>query len=68
MQKHNNTINSKPQKLVLAVTNDLATDIRVQKIAQTLTGMGFNVTMAGRERPQSLPFQCEGIVPKRFKL
>ncbi|MCF8361124.1 MAG: glycosyltransferase [Prolixibacteraceae bacterium] len=68
MQKHNNTINSKPQKLVLAVTNDLATDIRVQKIAQTLTGMGFNVTMAGRKLPQSLPFQCEGIVPKRFKL
>jgi len=68
MQKHNNTINSKPPKLILAVTNDLATDIRVQKIAQTLLTLGFKVTMAGRELPKSLPFRCEGIASKRFKL
>lgn len=68
MRKHNNRINSKPPKLVLAVTNDLATDIRVQKIAQTLNGMGFSVTMAGRKLPQSLPFLCKGIASKRFSL
>ncbi|MDA3817204.1 MAG: glycosyltransferase [Prolixibacteraceae bacterium] len=68
MQKHNNTINSKSPKLILAVTNDLATDIRVQKIAQTLIGMGFSVTMAGRKLPQSLPFQCDEIASKRFRL
>jgi glycosyltransferase involved in cell wall biosynthesis len=68
MRKHNNTINSKSPKLVLAVTNDLATDIRVQKIAQTINNMGVIVTMAGRKLPQSLPFRCEGIASKRFSL
>jgi glycosyltransferase involved in cell wall biosynthesis len=41
--------------VVLSVTNDLATDQRVQKVAQTLLTMGFEVLLVGRLLPGSLP-------------
>ncbi len=34
--------------VVISVTNDLATDQRVQKVAQTLLNMGFEVLLVGR--------------------
>jgi len=41
--------------VVLSVTNDLATDQRVQKVAQTLLNMGFEVLLVGRLLKGSLP-------------
>lgn len=43
------------KKVVLSVTNDLATDQRVQKVAQTLQNMGFEVLLIGRLLKHSLP-------------
>lgn len=44
------------KKLVLlSVTNDLATDQRVQKVAQTLLNMGFEVLLVGRLLKGSMP-------------
>jgi glycosyltransferase involved in cell wall biosynthesis len=41
--------------VVLSVTNDLATDQRVQKVAQTLLNMGFEVLLVGRLLKGSMP-------------
>jgi glycosyltransferase involved in cell wall biosynthesis len=41
--------------VVLSVTNDLATDQRVQKVAQTLLDMGFEVLLVGRLLQASMP-------------
>jgi len=41
--------------VVLSVTNDLATDQRVQKVAQTLLNMGFEVMLVGRLLKNSMP-------------
>ena len=41
--------------VVISVTNDLATDQRVQKVAQTLLNMGFEVLLVGRILKGSLP-------------
>ena len=41
--------------VVISVTNDLATDQRVQKVAQTLLNMGFEVLLVGRLLKGSLP-------------
>jgi len=38
----------KKKKIVLSVTNDLVSDQRVHKIATSLKGMGFEVTLLGR--------------------
>jgi len=42
--------------VILSVTNDLATDQRVQKVAQSLLNMGFEVLLVGRMLKGSLPF------------
>ncbi|MBN2261488.1 MAG: glycosyltransferase [Prolixibacteraceae bacterium] len=63
------TNNKKAAKtLVLTVTNDLATDNRVHKVATTLVGMGFVVTMAGRQLKKSLPVTESIYAARRFKL
>lgn len=64
----NKTIKTRRPIVVLAVTNDVATDHRVHKIAQSLTQMGFDVRIAGRKRSYSLPVNCPGVSVKRFKL
>jgi glycosyltransferase involved in cell wall biosynthesis len=43
------------KKIILSVTNDLATDQRVQKVAQTLLDMGADVCLVGRKLKGSLP-------------
>lgn len=52
--------------VVLSVTNDLATDQRVQKVAQTLLDMGFEVLLVGRLLQGSLP--VKHFVHHRMKL
>lgn len=50
------TLSSRKMKRVLiSVTNDLSTDQRVAKIAGTLVGLGFEVTLIGRKLSGSLP-------------
>lgn len=43
------------KKVILSVTNDLATDQRVQKVAQTLLDIGFDVLLVGRLLEGSMP-------------
>lgn len=53
---------------IVSVTNDLATDVRVDKVCRLLVTMGYNVLMVGRLLPQSLPFSPKSYSTKRFKL
>jgi glycosyltransferase involved in cell wall biosynthesis len=43
------------KRIILSVTNDLATDQRVQKVAQTLIDMGAEVSLVGRKLKGSMP-------------
>lgn len=54
------------KKIHISVTNDLATDQRVQKVATTLINMGFEVFLVGRLLPNSLP--VNSFKNHRFKL
>ncbi len=43
------------QRIIISVTNDLATDQRVKKASNTIQDMGFEVLLIGRKLPNSLP-------------
>jgi hypothetical protein len=43
------------QRIVVSVTNDLATDQRVKKICATLQELGYEITLIGRLLPDSIP-------------
>ncbi len=43
------------RRIIMAVSNDLATDQRVQRVAQSLTDAGYSVTLVGRKLKNSLP-------------
>jgi len=60
--------NTLKRKLILAVTNDLATDNRVHKVATTLLKMGFEVTLVGRLLPYSTELQPRTYSTRRFSL
>lgn len=53
--------------IIIAVTNDLVTDQRVSRIADTLVDKGYEITLVGRLLPNSVPINREYGV-KRFKL
>ncbi len=55
------------KRIALAVTNDLATDQRVQRTISVLLDLGFEVTFIGRQLPGSLPFNPT-YKTRRFKL
>ena len=49
------------KKVILSVTNDIATDQRVKRSAITLQEMGFEVTVVGRQLVNSLPVDAPVI-------
>lgn len=53
--------------IIIAVTNDLATDQRVFRVSQTLVEAGYRITLVGRRLPHSPEFM-QPYKAKRFKL
>ncbi len=47
------------RKIIVSVTNDLATDNRVHKVCSSLVKFGYSVTLVGRKLPNSLPLKEE---------
>lgn len=56
------------KKVIISVISDLATDQRVQRTAQTIAELGFEVTLVGRQLPSSIAIQPLPFRVKRFKL
>ncbi len=55
------------KRIIISVTSDLCTDQRVHKVATTLSEMGFDVLLLGRQLPDSSPIE-RNYRTKRFKL
>jgi glycosyltransferase involved in cell wall biosynthesis len=55
-------------KIVLAVTNDIVTDNRLHKVANTLCQNGYSVTLVGRRFSHSVPLFNRSYYTRRFKL
>ena len=56
------------KKVLMLVTSDLVTDQRVQRHALLLLENGYDVTLVGREKKNSLEFSVENIRSVRFKI
>jgi glycosyltransferase involved in cell wall biosynthesis len=56
------------KNVIVSVTNDLATDARVEKVCLLLTELNYHVLLVGRKLPNSLPIQAKPYTTKRFKL
>jgi glycosyltransferase involved in cell wall biosynthesis len=57
-----------PKRIIVSVTNDIATDQRVLKVCGFLKKMGFEVTIVGRLRKDSLSDSVIAFKTVRFKL
>lgn len=55
-------------RVILSVTNDIATDQRVYKVALTLKKYGYEVEVVGRKLKNSLPVNHLPFKTKRFSL
>lgn len=55
------------KKVIISVTNDLVSDNRVHKVATSLVGFGFDITLVGRKLKFS-PQINRNYKTKRFKL
>ncbi|RYY40804.1 MAG: glycosyltransferase [Chitinophagaceae bacterium] len=55
------------KRLMLAVTNDLTYDQRMQRICGTLAEAGYDVTLVGRKLAHSLPLKERGFRQKRLR-
>lgn len=56
------------KRIYIAVTNDLITDNRVHKVANTLLKSGASVTLLGRIKTKNTPALNRSYQTKRFKL
>lgn len=56
------------KKIILSVTNDLTSEQRVHKVCLLLVRLGFDVTLVGREKSNSLPLSPRGYKIKRLRL
>jgi len=56
------------KKVIISVTNDLITDQRVDRVANTLSDLGFEVILAGRRLKKSLSLKKRRYKTKRFLL
>ena len=56
------------KKIIVSVTNDLTTDQRVDRVCQTLSGMGFEIVLIGRRLPGSLPLKNRRYITQRMSL
>ncbi|MCF6279189.1 MAG: glycosyltransferase [Flavobacteriaceae bacterium] len=45
------------KRIIISVTNDLATDQRVYKVSKTLQKLGYDILLIGRKLPNSLPLK-----------
>lgn len=59
---------TKQKRIIVSVTSDLVSDNRVHKVCTTLVNMGFDVLLAGRQLPQSLPMAPRAYPTRRFRL
>jgi glycosyltransferase involved in cell wall biosynthesis len=59
---------STPKRILISVTSDLVTDQRVHRGAATLAALGHQVTLIGRELPNSPPMSNRPYTVKRFRL
>ncbi len=55
-------------RIYVSVSNDLFSDMRVDKVCNTLVSMGFEVYLVGRKLPSSLPLTKRNYNTKRLKL
>jgi len=56
------------KKVIVSVTNDLATDNRVNRTCLLLLELGYDVTLVGRLRKNSLSIGARSYKTKRFRL
>ena len=55
-------------RVVMTVSNDLATDQRVQRVCATLAQEGHEILLLGRKLSNSLPFESSTYRTKRLRL
>ena len=58
---------SNKKRIIISVTNDIATDNRIRKVAQSLFNSGFEITVVGRKLKNSLSIDRPYKI-KRFRL